>query len=309
MDILLLAFQIVLMLALAPLVQGFIKSSKGRWQMRRGPALLQPYRDIAKLLRRESVVSDQASWIFNVAPWVYSAALVSAAVLVPTIAHRSAAAGVGDAIVFVGLLALGRFALALAALDTASNFGGMGASREVMFSALIEPALLLVVFSIALPAGSTNLGVMSDLDGHGVGRTLALGAMLIAVITETGRVPVDNPDTHLELTMAHEGMILEYSGRPLGILHWATQVKQLAFLALMAALFLPWGMATAEDPSIGALAAGFALFLVKVIGLGLLLGVIETSVAKLRIFRAPDLIGFASVLGVLAVLATYVVER
>lgn len=309
MDAVLLPVQIVLVLAFAPLVQGLIKTSKARWQMRRGPGVLQPYKDIAKLLARESVVSDQASWVFRWAPAIYAAGMIGAAILVPTVAKRSAAGAIGDAIVFVGLLALGRFALALAALDTASNFGGMGAAREVTFAALIEPAILLVVFAVALPGGSTNLSALASADGVLVAQVLAFAAFLIATITETGRVPIDNPDTHLELTMAHEGMILEYSGRPLGVLHWATQVKQLALLALMAALFIPWGMAAPGDHSVTALAAGLISFGVKVALLGVLLGVVETSVAKLRIFRAPDLIGFASVLGVLAVLATYLVER
>jgi len=309
MDTLLVPVQILLMLFFAPLVQGVIKTSKARWQMRHGPGVLQPYRDIAKLLSRESVQSDKASWIFTLAPVVYAAALMSAAVLIPTISERSAVTGIADAILFVALLALGRFALALAGLDTASNFGGMGSSREVTFSALIEPAIMLVIFAIALPIGSTNLTAMAGADIAAVAKILAFGALLIATITETGRVPIDNPDTHLELTMIHEGMILEYSGRPLGILHWATQVKQLAFLSLLAAIFIPWGMADAGDHSISALGVGLGAFTIKVVVLGLLLGVIETSVAKLRMFKAPDLIGFASVLGVLAVLASYVVER
>jgi formate hydrogenlyase subunit 4 len=255
------------------------------------------------------VVSDQASWIFRWAPFVYGGAILLAAVLVPTVARRSAAAGIGDAIVFVGLLALARFALALAALDAASNFGGMGASREVAFAALVDPGLLLVLFAVALPAGSTSLSALVGDGAPTAADLLAFGALLIVAIAETGRIPIDNPDTHLELTMVHEGMLLEYSGRPLGVLHWATQVKQLAVLALMAALFLPWGMADAGEHVAPALLLGLVAFAVKVGVLGLLLAAIETSFAKLRIFRAPDLIGLASVLGVLAVLATYVVER
>jgi formate hydrogenlyase subunit 4 len=240
---------------------------------------------------------------------VYGGAILLAAVLVPTVARRSATAGIGDAIVFVGLLALARFALALAALDTASNFGGMGASREVAFAALVEPGLLLVLFAVALPAGSTSFSALVGEGWPGAADLLAFGALLIVAIAETGRIPIDNPDTHLELTMVHEGMLLEYSGRPLGILHWATQVKQMAVLALMAALFLPWGMAEGGDYALPALLLGLVAFAIKVGLLGLLLAAIETSFAKLRIFRAPDLIGLASVLGVLAVLATYVVER
>jgi formate hydrogenlyase subunit 4 len=281
MDLVLLPLQIVLMLALAPLLQGGIKTMKARLQNRRGPGPLQSYRDIAKLFVRESVVSDRASWVFRGAPAVYGAAILSAAVLVPTLARRSAADGIGDIVVFVGLLALARFALVLAAIDTASNFGAMGASREVAFAALVEPALLLVLFAVALPAGSTSFNAL-------VGGSLSAGALIAF------------------LALIHEGMLLEYSGRPLGILHWTTQIKQLAILALAAALFLPWGMASDATPV--ALLIGFGAFAVKVGGLGLLLATIETSFAKLRIFQAPYLLGFASVLGVLAILATYVVR-
>jgi formate hydrogenlyase subunit 4 len=209
----------------------------------------------------------------------------------------------------VGLLALARFALALAAIDTASNFGAMGASREVAFAALVEPALLLVLFAVALPAGSTSFNALVGGGDLNTGALLAFGALLIVAIAETGRIPIDNPDTHLELTMIHEGMLLEYSGRPLGILHWTTQIKQLAILALAAALFLPWGMAAAGDYAPVALLIGFGAFALKVGTLGLILAAIETSFAKLRIFQAPYVLGFASVLGVLAILATYVVAR
>jgi formate hydrogenlyase subunit 4 len=308
-DFVLLPIQLALLVVFAPLLQGGIKTIKARWQNRRGPGILQPYRDIAKFLGRESVVSDQASWVFRWAPAVYAAAILAAAMLVPTLARRSAAPGVGDAIVFVGLFALARFALALASLDTASNFGGMGASREVAFAALVEPGLLLAIFAVALPVGSTSLSALVGDGSPNAANLLAFGALLIVAIAETGRIPIDNPDTHLELTMVHEGMLIEYSGRPLGVLHWATQVKQLAILALLAALFLPWGMAPAGDDAIPALLLGVVVFVLKVGALGVLLAAIETSFAKLRIFKAPDLIGLASLLGMLAVLATYVVER
>lgn len=307
MDILLLILQLGILLLGAPLVQGLIKTSKARWQGRRGPHPLQPWRDILKLLSRESVVSDQASWLFRWAPAVYAGATLTAALLVPTVARRSAAPGLGDAIVFVGLLALARFAVALAGLDTASNFGGMGSSREVAFAALVEPALLLVLIGAALPSGSTAFGALVGDGRITPPALLAIGALLIVVITETGRVPIDNPDTHLELTMIHEGMLLEYSGRPLGILHWASQIKQLTVLSLMAALFFPWGMAAGASAGAGALLVGLASYALKVSLLGLLLGAIESAFAKLRILRAPDLIGVASVLGVLAVVATFVV--
>lgn len=309
MDWLLLAIQVPLMLLLAPLLQGIIKTSKARWQNRRGPGILQSYRDIAKWLGRESVISEHASWIFRVAPAIYAAAILFAALLVPTVERRSPLPAVADAIVFVALFALARFWLAIAALDTASNFGGMGASREVAFAALIEPALLLVLFAVALPVGSTSLSAMVGEGWPDAGDILAFAALLIVIVAETGRVPIDNPDTHLELTMVHEGMLLEYSGRPLGVIHWATQVKQLAFLSLLTMLFFPWGMAPAGSRDPLDLLLGLVTWAIGVVLLGLLLGVIETAYAKLRIFRAPDLIGVASVLGILAVMATFVVER
>ncbi len=207
----------------------------------------------------------------------------------------------------VGLLALARFALALAALDTASNFGGMGTSRELTFAALIEPALLLGIFALALPIGSSSLGALVGDGGVTPARILALGSLFIVAIAETGRIPVDNPDTHLELTMAHEGMLLEYSGRPLGLLLWGTHVKQLVVLSLLAALFFPWGIA--REVELVALAIGLLSFLVELALLGVALALVESSVAKLRIFRVPGLLGTASLLGLLAISSTYVMGR
>ncbi len=307
-DLLLLLLQLLIVAGLAPLLQGLIKSCKARLQGRAGPPVLQPYRDLLKMFERESVLSDQSSWVFRYAPFAYMGGLLAAAMLVPTVAQRSPLAGFTDVIVFAGLLALARFALAIAALDTGSNFGGMGTSRELTFAALTEPALILVLFAAALPAGSTSFSMISG-DGHmTVAKLLALAALAIVIIAETGRVPIDNPDTHLELTMAHEGMILEYSGRPLGLLTWATQVRQIAFIALAIALFLPWGIAPLHDPSAREVAIGLLSFAGKAALIGIALAVIESSVAKLRIFRAPDLIGLASVLGILAVMSTYVVS-
>jgi formate hydrogenlyase subunit 4 len=309
MDATLLPIQILLMFLLAPLLQGVIKRLKATMQNRRGPSIWQPYRDIRKLLAREAVFSEHASWVARAAPFVYAAGVMAAAILIPTIAKRSAAAGIGDAVVLVGLFALARFALALGALDTGSNFGGMGASREITFAALIEPALFLVLYTVAIPRGSTSLSMLVGEGGLNAADFLGIAALLIVVIAETGRIPIDNPDTHLELTMAHEGMVLEYSGRPLGIIHWASQIKQLALVALFSTLFFPWGMADAGDRAVGALAIGLAAFALKALAIGALLAGIETAVAKLRVFRAPDLLGLASVLGIFAVMATYFVDR
>ncbi len=305
MNLALLAVNLGLALLVAPLLNGIIKSSKAAWQNRRGPSVLQPWFDLWKYLGRESVVSEHASWIFRGAPYVYFGAHLAAACLVPTLVMASPLAGVGDVIVLVGLLSLARFALALSGLDTASNFGGMGTSRELAFAALVEPALLIALFALALPAGSTALGALVGDGGMSLARVLAMAALFIVAIAETGRIPVDNPDTHLELTMAHEGMLLEYSGRPLGLLLWGTHIKQMVILSLLIALFLPWGMA----PGGGAipLAVSLAAYLVKLALLGLGLALVETTNVKLRIFRVPELLGAATFLGLLAVTSIYLV--
>jgi formate hydrogenlyase subunit 4 len=305
MSLMLLATQLLLVLIVAPLLNGLIKSLKAHWQCRRGPGLLQPAADLAKYLARESVVSEHASWIFRGAPYVYFAAHLAAAGLVPMFFLHPPLEAIGDMIALIGLLALARFALAVAALDTGSNFGGMGTSRELAFAALVEPALLLGLFALAIPAGSTALADLVAGSHLSASHLLAFGALFVVAIAETGRIPVDNPDTHLELTMAHEGMILEYSGRPLGLLLWATQIKQVVVLSLLAALFLPFGIAF--DTSMFALGIGLAAFVVKLGVLGLALAAVETSFAKLRVFRVPDLLGAASVLSLLAVVAVFVV--
>ncbi|MDO8671568.1 MAG: NADH-quinone oxidoreductase subunit H [Dehalococcoidia bacterium] len=294
-----------LALLASPLLNGIIKSTKAGWQIRRGPGVLQPWFDIWKYLGRESVVSKHASWLFRFAPYVYFGAHLAAAGLVPTIMIFSPLGGVGDVIVLVGLLALARFFLALAGLDTGSNFAGMGTSRELAFAALVEPAFLLALFALAIPAGSTDLGVLVGDGSITVSRILAMGALFIVAIAETGRIPVDNPDTHLELTMAHEGMLLEYSGRPLGLLLWATHIKQFVVLSLLVALFLPWGIG--RELTAGAIAVGLAAYLTKLVALGLVLAVVETANVKLRIFRVPELLGAASLLGVLSITSVYLI--
>ena len=300
--------QLAVLLALAPGLSGFIKTAKARVQGRTGPPLVQPYADLFKLLRKDLVVSDHTSWVFSWAPAIYAGALATAALLVPLLWMPAPLSGWGDAITFVGLLALARFALALAALDTGSAFGGMGASREVAVAALAEPALLLGLFAVALRTGGTDLSAMSAwVAAHGSaaiapGQILAGLALAVAVITETGRVPVDNPDTHLELTMIHEGMLLEYSGRALGILTWATHLKQLMLFALLIALFAPTGIATSPEQLPVAL-AGLAL---KLVVLGTAVAVFESVNSKLRILKLPEFIGTASALATLALITELV---
>ncbi len=305
MNIALLIVQVALGLLAAPLLNGVIKTTKASWQNRRGPVLLQPWYDLRKYLAREDVTSEHASWLYRWAPYVYFGAYLVALGLVPTIMARSPLGGAGDAIVLVALFVLARFALALAALDTASNFGGMGTSRELAFASLIEPALIIALFALALPAGSTSLEALVGTGGVTMGRALAFAALFIVAIAETGRIPVDNPDTHLELTMAHEGMILEYSGRPLGLILWGTHVKQLIVLSMLTALFFPWGIA--RHGTVGALALGVVVYLLKLGLLGLVLAAVESAQAKMRIFRVPELLGAASLLGLLAVVSGYLI--
>lgn len=288
--------QLILTLAatllVAPLLQGLIKCTKAFWQGRVGPPLLQAYADLWKLARKGAIVPEPASWVFLVAPAVVLGATLVAVALVPIVGARSPL-GTGDVILVAGLLALARFTLALAALDTGSSFGGMGASREMAISALVEPSLLVALFALAIPAGSTDLSrlVGAALAGQPApAALLALGSLLIVAVAETGRIPVDNPDTHLELTMVHEGMLLEYSGRRLMLLTLAALVKQALVLSLIVAVVAPWGMSAPLPLALLSWTAKLAI-------LGVFLACVETAYAKLRILRLPDLLASAFALG------------
>jgi formate hydrogenlyase subunit 4 len=290
-------------LLLAPLLRGLVKKMKAAFQLRQGPRLLQPYSDLAKLLRKEPLRSTTASWVYVAGPRVYFASAIAATTLVPAVAAAAPLEAAGGILLLVGLLALGRFALATAALDTGSPFGGMGASREMTVGALAEPALMLALFTAGLSAGSLNLG---ELVRRGAergasihpGELLAAAALFIVLLAEAGRVPVDNPATHLELTMIHEAMVLEYSGADLALVEWASAVKELLFMTLLAGLFLPIGVATSA--SIPALALGLAALIAKLFGLALLVVLVESTNAKLRFFRVPELMAVALGLGFLA---------
>src|SRR2546422_11284113 len=259
-------------LAAAPLLRSAIKKMKARLQNRQGPPLLQGYYDLGKLLRKEATRSETASWIYVAGPRIYFAAAVAATPLVPVLVAGAPLEAAGGILLRVGTLALGRFALATAALDTGSPFGGMGASRDMTIAALAEPALMLGLFTSALAAGSLNLGALvrsllqqgpsfhpSDL--------LAFAGLFIIVIAETGRIPVDNPATHLELTMIHEAMVLEYAGPDLALVEWTSALKELLYLTLLADLFVPIGIATTATAGsilIAVLAWGMKVFLFAV---------------------------------------------
>ena len=304
--------EMLVVLLLAPLLVGYVRRLKALLVGRRGSPLLQPYRDLLRLLRKEVVLAHTASWLFRVAPYLVFAATWVAAALVPTFATGLLFSYAADMIAIVALLASARFMLALAGLDVGTSFGGIGSSREMMIASLAEPAMLMVVFTVALLAGSTQLSfVAAYMQGPDVGLrvslALALVALVMVAIAENGRIPIDNPATHLELTMVHEAMVLEYSGRHLAMIELASHIKLLLYLSVIGCVFAPWHLAV---PGEGALAhlTGFALYLAKLAVGGLLLAVFETAIAKMRVFRYSDFLGAALMLGVLATVLFFVTQ-
>jgi formate hydrogenlyase subunit 4 len=301
--------QALLLLALSPLVTGCIRNWKAKLQNRRGAPPWQPYLDIIKFLRKDMVISEHATWIFSAAPYVVLVSSLLVGLMVPLVTTQAPLSWFGGALAVVGLLALGRFFLALGGLDPASAFGGMGSSREMTISAIAEPALMLAIFTVAITAGSTDLSVIASVEQGSIWKLLnpahlmAFAALFIVLLAETGRVPVDNPATHLELTMIHEAMLLEYSGRYLAFMEWGASIKQLVLMALLVNLFLPTGLALDFSPA--SLGLGLAVFLLKVLALSLAVVVVETVNAKLRLFRVPDLLSAAFVLAALALLSTF----
>ncbi|MBI4003158.1 MAG: NADH-quinone oxidoreductase subunit H [Nitrospira defluvii] len=312
-QVLLVAVQLGLLLALSPFVVGLIRKVKARLQCRRGAGLFQPYADLAKLFRKQPVISSTTSWIFTAAPYIVFASTVAAGLLMPVFVSHTPLNFAGNIIALVYLLALGTFFLILAGLDAGSAFGGMGSSREAIVATLAEPAMMLSILAIALTAGSTNLSTIVHqsalMEGVVVAppaHLMALAALFIVTLAETGRVPVDNPATHLELTMIHEAMLLEYSGRYLALMEWAAGIKLLVFLTLIVNVFAPWGIATSLAPS--AIAVGILVYLAKVAGLAVVIGVIESMFAKLRLFRVPELLGAAFILSLLALVFFYTLK-
>ncbi|HWE72330.1 MAG TPA: NADH-quinone oxidoreductase subunit H [Stellaceae bacterium] len=302
--------QMLLVLALAPGVIGLVRKVKARLLRRQGPPVVQPYRDLMRLLRKEAVVAENASWLFRVAPYMIFAAIWVAASLIPTFATGLLFSWSGDIIAIIALLGSARFFLALAGMDVGTSFGGIGSSREMMIASLAEPAMLMIVFSLALIAGSTSLSTMAEFMGSpGVGLRVSLGLALIALVivalAENARIPVDNPATHLELTMVHEAMVLEYSGRHLALIELAAALKLLLYVSLIGCLFFPVALTSAEA-GVTALAASLAAYVLKLGIGGALLGFFEVSIAKMRVFRVPQFLGAALMLGLLATLLRFV---
>lgn len=301
----------ILFILAAPLLVGWVKLVKCRLQNRKAPSLLQPYRELAKLFHKQPVVAESASWLFEAAPYIIFAAGVLAAAVVPFIAVHLPTASIADVIALAGFLALGRFFLVLAGMDVGTAFGGMGSSRETMIASLSEPAMLMAVFALSMSANTTNLATSIDyvLESGLVLRPsfiFALAGMALVAVAETGRVPVDNPATHLELTMIHEAMILEYSGRYLALIEWAGAIRLMLYGVLISNIFFPWGIA--EELTLSALATGAGVIFAKLMVLGVVLAVSETLFAKMRVFRVQDYLGFAYLLSLLGMLSHIILE-
>jgi formate hydrogenlyase subunit 4 len=302
--------QMLLVLLLAPLLTGFVRKVKARLLLRRGPSVIQPYRDLLRLLRKEVTLAHNASWLFRATPYLIFSATWVAAALVPTFAIGLEFSWSADLIAITALLGSVRFFLALAGMDVGTSFGGIGSSREVTIASLAEPAMIMIVFTLALIAGSTQLSnvaafMLSKDVGLRVSLGLALVALIIVAIAENARIPVDNPATHLELTMVHEAMVLEYSGRHLAVIELAASLKLLLYVSLIACVFAPWGLAA---PGVGPFAYGVGMisYVGKLAVGGILLALFETTIAKMRVFRLPGFIGAALMLGLLGTLLLFV---
>ncbi|KAA2214559.1 respiratory chain complex I subunit 1 family protein [Teichococcus oryzae] len=294
---------LALMLALAPLLVGLVRWLKARLMGRRGPSPLQPWRDLAKLARKQPLLAESASVMSVATPYLALAATSAAAALVPGFARGMALAPMADLILVAGLLALSRFALALAAMDVGTAFGDLGAAREMSFAAFAEPAFILSVLCFAILAGSTNLDAIGAAFADGgpglrISLLLALLALLAVALAENGRMPVDNPATHLELTMVHEAMLLETSGRYLALWEMQAALRLMLWLSLLAALFLPFGTAPAFS-GLGGWLLGLLAWVVKLGALAVALAVFESAIAKMRVFRVPEFLGAALLLALL----------
>lgn len=301
--------QVIVITGGSPLLLGLMRQVRAKLEGRAGAGIRQPWRDLRKLFGKEAITPRRTSEVFRYAPLVLFATALIVAAVVPFVTTRSAVGPVADLFAVVALLALGTVTLALAGLDTGTAFGGMGASRAVTILALVEPTLLVAILALSVRVGSTNLAtiVSSTLDDPGrvisPVTLLAAVALLVVIIAEAGRLPVDNPATHLELTMVHEAMILEYAGADLALVELASAMRLTVFLGLLATLFVPWGIATAATPA--ALGLGVAAFAVKVGLLGVLLAAGEVFLAKLRLFRVPELLAGSFLLALLAVSASF----
>ena len=297
--------QVVLLVMIAPLVRGVIARLKARFQNRQGASILRPYQDLLKLFRKEDLVPATSSPLFRAAPVVVFAATIAATLFIPILHDGSQLAMGGDFVVLVYLLAMSRFFLMMGSMDGGSSFGGMGASREALVSTLAEAPLLLGLVAVLIASRTSSVVSAAQCTLHqdpsqfSAVHALAIAALALVAIAETGRIPVDNPTTHLELTMIHEAMILEYSGPSLAFIEWSSALKLTLISSLLIGLFAPWGMAS--PASLPALGVALAAFAIKMLVLSFLLALVESGIAKLRMYLVPDFLGVASALGILAI--------
>lgn len=304
MHIIIWIIQLILVPVLSPLGIGLIKKTKARLQNRQGASIFQPYKDLWKLLHKDETISTDASWIFKFAPLCIFAVTIVVGASIPLFIHLSQGTGTSDMLVIVYTLAIGTFFLALAGMDTGSAFGGFGSSREMTISALAEGGFIFSFLTLALISGTTDLfgisaAIISSYSQFFLPILLAFVGFCIVLLAETARFPFDNPATHLELTMIHEAMILEYSGKKLALMEWAAANKLLIFASLGANLFFPWGMSSSEE--IGAILAGFFVFVLKMFVFYTAIAIIESSIAKFRFFRLPDLLVISFIFNVIAI--------
>ena len=300
-----------MLLFVAPLFAGWVKMVKCWFQGRTSPSLFQPFRDIRKLFSKDVTLAENASWIFRFTPYLVFGISVMAGGIIPILSRDLPLSATADVIALVALFAIARFFTALAGMDIGTAFGGMGSSREMTIASLAEPAMLMAVFAVSLVGKSTSLSQMSSViaQGHSLLRpslVFALLAFILIALAETGRVPVDNPATHLELTMIHEAMILEYSGRHLALIEWAGMMKIFLFVALGIASFFPWGTAQHGDPASIVVALLSLLLKLGVAGIGLVL--IETGLAKMRIFRITEFLGSAFLFATIGMMSYFMLE-
>ena len=314
-EIVYILIQLGIVFLLAPLVNGIIKKIKALTQKRKGPPILQLYYDLIKLVKKDTVVSGTASWLFRAAPYITFASAAAAALFVPVSTNLNPVSFTGDVILMVYILAMGRFFMVLAGLDTGSTFGGMGSSREMMISSLIEPSLLVSLLTVGLVAKSTSVYEMMRVSASDTAMTgqpvyiLVFLALFLILIAETARIPVDDPATHLELTMVHEAMILEYSGRHLALMEFAASIKQLLFITLLANIFIPVdGIISAANPVL-ALLISLLFFIVKVVFISVLVAIAEVSTVKLRLFSVPNLAALSFILSFLGFVQFFVLGR
>jgi len=295
---------------LSPLVIGIIRKIKAQLQSRKGASILQPYYDLRKLFRKDSVVSKNASWVFRITPYICMGTVLVITLMVPVFFSVSLNL-IGNVIVLVSLLSAMRFFMALAALDVNSTFTGMGSSREMLISAIAEPTILLCIFTVSLTAKTTYLGdiarilSLSNVSFLNPSIYMAFFAFFVVMLAENARIPFDNPATHLELTMIHEAMILEYSGKSLALMEWASWTKLMVFLAILANMFFPWGIAT--ELTIQAISTGILVFVIKIGLFAAAIAYVESAISKLRLFKVPNLLGIAFTLALVAVVSYYII--